>query len=44
MALEHKGAGKDMATHGTDVIYFHFGGKNLVINSKDSSNNAQITG
>jgi len=44
MALDHKGAGKDMATHGTDVIYFHFGGENLVINSKDSLSNAKITG
>lgn len=44
LALDHKGVGKEIATHGGDVIYFHLSGENLVINSKDSLSNASITG
>jgi peroxiredoxin len=44
MALDHKGMGMERATHGSDVIYFHFSGENLQIESKDSLSNATITG
>lgn len=44
MALDHKGVGKDIATHGGDVIYFHFSGENFTITSNDSLSNAKIQG
>jgi len=44
MALDHKGVGKEIATHSGDIIYFHFSGENLHIDSKDSLDNANITG
>lgn len=44
MALDHKGLGRDISTHGGDVIYFHFGNETLNIVSKDSLENAQLTG
>lgn len=44
MALDHKGVGREIATHGGDVIYFHFGNETLNISSKDSLENALMSG
>jgi len=44
MALDHKGVGREIATHGGDVIYFHFGNETLNISSEDSLENAQMSG
>ncbi|TSJ38899.1 AhpC/TSA family protein [Mucilaginibacter corticis] len=44
MAIDHKGVGREISTHGGDVIYFHFGDETLNISSKDSLANAQMTG
>jgi thiol-disulfide isomerase/thioredoxin len=44
MALDHKNVGREIATHGGDVIYFHFGNETLNIASNDSLENAKMTG
>jgi peroxiredoxin len=44
MSLDHTGAGKDMATHGLDVLYFNFADEKMEINSKDSLTDSKITG
>ncbi|UOE52863.1 AhpC/TSA family protein [Mucilaginibacter sp. SMC90] len=44
LALDHKGLGREIATHGGDVIYFNFANETLNIASKDSLANAQMTG
>lgn len=44
ITLDHKGIGKDRATHGDDVIYIYMGPGNMIISSKDSLRNATITG
>ncbi|AYL96809.1 TlpA disulfide reductase family protein [Mucilaginibacter celer] len=44
LAIDHKGAGREIATHGGDVIYFNFSNETLNIASKDSLANAQFSG
>lgn len=44
LALDHKGLGREIATHGGDVIYFNFANETLNITSKDSLANAQMGG
>ncbi|MDR6940188.1 TlpA disulfide reductase family protein [Mucilaginibacter pocheonensis] len=44
LALDHKGAGREIATHGGDVLYFNFSNETLNIASKDSLANAQMSG
>jgi hypothetical protein len=44
LALDHKGVGKDIATHGIDVLYFNFSNEELEITSNDSLSNAHMGG
>ena len=44
LALDHKGAGREIATHGGDILYFNFSNETLNIVSKDSLANAQMSG
>jgi peroxiredoxin len=46
MALSHEGKGKGHAIYspGADVVYFYFGKENIVFTSKDSLDNAVVTG
>jgi peroxiredoxin len=44
LALDHKGLGHEIATHGGDVIYFNFANETLNIDSKDSLANARMSG
>jgi peroxiredoxin len=44
LALDHKGLGREIATHGGDVIYFNFANETLNIDSKDSLVNARMSG
>lgn len=44
LALDHKGLGREIATHGGDVIYFNFANETLNIDSKDSLANARMSG
>ena len=43
LALDHKGAGREIATHGGDILYFNFSNETLNIVSKDSLANAQMS-
>ena len=46
MALSHEGKGKGHAIYspGADVVYIYFGKENIVFTSKDSLDNAVVTG
>lgn len=44
LALDHKGAGREIATHSGDILYFNFSNETLNIVSKDSLANAQMSG
>ena len=46
MALSHEGKGKGHAIYapGADVVYIYFGKENVVFTSKDSLDNAVVTG
>jgi peroxiredoxin len=44
LALSHDGGGKQRAVYTGDVIYFYFGKEKIGITSKDSLDNAVITG